>query len=111
MPIYLVEKSAVWGCFYMKITNQMNIQNVLSSYGKTVKKTQAPEKVNLGSDKVEISNAAREIQVARKALSEVPEVRTEKLDEIKNLMASGNYKPSAEDIVDKILAGIGSKTI
>ena len=95
----------------MKITNQMNIQNVLSSYGKTVKKTQAPEKVNLGSDKVEISNAAREIQVARKALSEVPEVRTEKLDEIKNLMASGNYKPSAEDIVDKILTGIGSKTI
>ena len=95
----------------MKITNQMNIQNVLSSYGKTVKKTQAPEKVNLGSDKVEISNAAREIQVARKALSEVPEVRTEKLDEIKNLMASGNYKPSAEDIADKILAGIGSKTI
>lgn len=95
----------------MKITNQMNIQNVLSSYGKTVKRTETPEKVTLGSDKVEISSAAREIQVARKALSEVPDVRAEKLEEIKNLMASGNYKPSAEDIVDKILSGLGSKTI
>lgn len=95
----------------MKITNQMNIQNVLKTYGKTVKKAEMPEKVNFSSDKVEISSAAREIQIARKALSDVPDVRTDKLDEIKQLMASGNYKPSAEDIVDKILSGVESKLI
>jgi negative regulator of flagellin synthesis FlgM len=95
----------------MKITNQMNIQNVLKTYGKNVKQAEALEKVGMISDKVEISSMAREIQIARKALSDVPNVRTEKLDEIKQLMASGNYKPSAEDIVDKLFSGMESKKI
>lgn len=95
----------------MKISNQMNIQNVLQTYGKSVKKTEATEKVVKVSDKVEISSAAREIQIARKALSDVPDVRTDKLEEIKQLMASGNYKPTAEDIVDKIFSGIDAKKI
>lgn len=95
----------------MKITNQMNVQNVLKTYGKSVKHAEATDKVNKTSDKVEISSMARDIQIARKALSDVPEVRTEKLDEIKQLMASGNYKPSAEDIVDKLFSGIESKKI
>lgn len=95
----------------MKITNQMNIQNVLKSYNKQVKKTESTEKVAFANDKVEISSAARDIQIARKALEEVPDVRTDKLDEIKTLMSSGNYKPSAEDIVEKLLSGIESKKI
>lgn len=95
----------------MKISNQMNIQNVLQTYGKSVKKTEATDKVVKASDKVEISSAAREIQIARKALSDVPDVRTDKLEEIKQLMASGNYKPTAEDIVDKIFSGIDAKKI
>ena len=90
----------------MKITNQMNVQNVLKTYGKNIKQAETLEKAGIVSDKVEISSMARDIQVARKALSNAPEVRTEKLDEIKQLMASGNYKPSAEDIVDKLFSGI-----
>lgn len=90
----------------MKITNQMNVQNVLKTYGKNIKQAETLEKVGIVSDKVEISSMARDIQVARKALSNAPDVRTEKLDEIKQLMASGNYKPSAEDIVDKLFSGI-----
>ncbi len=95
----------------MKISNQMNIQNVLKSYNKQVKKTESADKVAFANDKVEISSAARDIQVARKALEEVPDIRTDKLDEIKTLMASGNYKPSAEDIVEKLLSGVESKNI
>ncbi len=95
----------------MKITNQVNIQNVLKTYGNSVKKTETPDKVIQSTDKVEISSAARDIQVARKALNDLPEVRTEKLDEIKQLMASGNYKPSAEDIVSKLFSGIEAKKI
>lgn len=89
----------------------MNIQNVLKSYNKQVKKTESADKVAFANDKVEISSAARDIQIARKALEEVPDIRTDKLDEIKTLMASGNYKPSAEDIVEKLLAGVESKNI
>lgn len=93
----------------MKITNLIGVQNAYKAYGKSVKKAEALEKPAAASDKVEISEAARDIQIARKALSDVPEVRTDKLDEIKQLMASGNYKPSAEDIVDKLFSGIGAK--
>ncbi|HSN65586.1 MAG TPA: flagellar biosynthesis anti-sigma factor FlgM, partial [Fusibacter sp.] len=71
----------------MKITNQMNVQNVLKTYGKSVKHAEVLEKAGVVSDKMEISSMARDIQVARKALLDVPEVRTEKLDEIKQLMA------------------------
>lgn len=95
----------------MKITNQTTIQNVLKTYGKSVKQAEVIEKAGMVSDKVEISSMARDIQIARKALSNVPEVRSEKLEEIKQLMASGNYKPSAEDIVDKLFSGMGSKKI
>lgn len=89
----------------------MNIQNVLKSYNKQVKQTESTDKVGFANDKVEISSAARDIQIARRALEEVPDVRLEKLDDIKKLMASGNYKPSAEDIVDKLLSGVESKKI
>ncbi len=95
----------------MKITNQMNVQNVLRTYGKSIKHAEVLEKAGVVSDKVEISSMARDIQVARKALSEAPEVRTDKLDDIRKLMASGNYKPSAEDIVDKLFSQVGSKKI
>ena len=93
----------------MKITNLIGVQNAYKAYGKSVKKMETPEKVAPASDKMEISETAREIQIARKALSDVPDVRTDKLDEIKQLMASGNYKPSAEDIVDKLFSGIEAK--
>ncbi len=93
----------------MKITSLIGAQNAYKVYGKSVKKAEALEKPAATGDKVEISEAARDIQIARKALSDVPEVRADKLDEIKQLMASGNYKPSAEDIVDKLFSGIGAK--
>lgn len=96
----------------MKINHQLNVQNVqnvLKTYGKNVKQTENVEKSSFVNDKVEISSEAREIQIARKALSEVPDVRSEKVEALKGQIASGNYKPSAEDIVDKLLSGIGSK--
>jgi len=89
--------------------NVQNVQNVLKTYGKNANKAESADKTSFVNDKVEISSEAREIQIARKALSEVPDIRSEKVDEIKNLMASGNYKPSAQDIVDKMFSGVGSK--
>ncbi|HAS73333.1 MAG TPA: flagellar biosynthesis anti-sigma factor FlgM [Clostridiales bacterium UBA8960] len=93
----------------MKITNLIGVQNAYKAYGKSVKKTEAPEKPTAAGDKFEISDAARDIQIARKALSDVPDIRADKLNEIKVLMSSGNYKPSAEDIVDKLFSGIEAK--
>lgn len=90
----------------MRITGSPNIQNVLKTYGKNVKKTDEIEKTGLKSDKVEISEEAREYQLAMRALKEVPEVRTEKVETIKQEIQSGQYKPNAEQIADQILKGL-----
>lgn len=89
----------------MKISHQMHIQAAMKSYGKgIVRKPETVKPVAPAMDKVEISSMARDIQVARTALSKVPDMRTDKVEEIKSLMASGRYKPSSEDIVDKLMS-------
>lgn len=85
----------------MKITQHIGVQGALKSYSKTAKKVEKSSKVK--TDKVEISNEARDMQTARAAFAKLPEVRQDKVDEIKNLLAEGKYKPSAEDVLDKIL--------
>ena len=90
----------------MKITNQLNVQGMLNRYNKNVKKTEASDQLGHTSDTVEISKRAREIQIAQKAISEVPDVRSEKVADIKQGIQSGRYKPSAEDVVDKLLSGL-----
>lgn len=98
----------------MKINNQIpvnSIPNAMKAYGKTAKKTEAIEKTGRSADKVEISSQAKDIQVAMKALAEVPEVRSEKVEAIKAQIQSGTYKPSAEDLVDKMFANLSNKKI
>ncbi|MDN5352590.1 MAG: negative regulator of flagellin synthesis FlgM [Clostridiales bacterium] len=90
----------------MKITNQLNVQSVLNRYNKNVKKTESSEQLGLASDTVEISDQARAIQVAKKALSEIPDVRSEKVESVKSALQSGQYKPSAEEVVNKLLSGL-----
>lgn len=86
----------------MKITG---ISNVMRAYGKNIRRVSGTE--NIATDKVEISKEARELQAARRALDALPEVREDKIAEIKTLMASGRYKPSAEDVIDKLMSHVG----
>ena len=90
----------------MRITGSPNIQNVLKTYNKNVKKNEEVEKPGFKSDKVEISNEARDYQVAMQALKDVPEVRSEKVNAIKEQIDSGHYKPNAEQIAEQILKGL-----
>lgn len=90
----------------MKINNQINVHNVLKTYQKNAKVENVNSKKALELDKVEISNAARDMQLAMKALSELPEVRRDKVETIKSEMASGTYKADAGDIVDKLFSEV-----
>lgn len=84
----------------MKIQGNLGVHNVLKAYSKTAKKIEPTAKA---SDRVEISDAAREMQIARRAIDQLPDIREDKVNEIKALMQSGKYKPSAQDVLDKIL--------
>jgi len=92
----------------MKIGNRINVQNVMKSYNKTTTNVKKQNKVSLSPDKIEISDAAKEYQVAMHAFKKMPEVREDLVNEIKQQIKEGSYKPSSEDIAKKIIASLSS---
>jgi len=77
----------------------------IGSYVSSVKekqKAEAPTDVTKEQkpreDTVELSDKAREIQDAKKAINAISDVRDEKVAEIKNQVENGTYKVNAEGI-------------
>jgi negative regulator of flagellin synthesis FlgM len=60
-------------------------------------------KVSLGKDKVELSGKSAEFGKLVDRLKQLPDVRQDRVNELKQKISSGNYGPSAEDIADAIL--------
>lgn len=58
-------------------------------------------------DNVKISEVGKDYAVAQKALKNVPDVRQNRIDEVKAKIEKGEYaETKGEDIADKILGGI-----
>lgn len=55
------------------------------------------------SDVFEISQTGKSLQVAKQAVKDAPDVREDKVNRIKEQLASGTYNVSAEEFADKIL--------
>lgn len=64
--------------------------------------TKASEKIQT-TDKVDISGKGKEIAELKAAASQLPEVRTDKVKEMKQSVESGNYKVNALKIAQKML--------
>jgi|ERR1044072_1702519 negative regulator of flagellin synthesis FlgM len=60
-------------------------------------------KVSLGKDKVELSGKGAEFGKLVDQLKQLPDIRQDRVSELKQKIASGNYTPSADDIADAIL--------
>jgi len=56
-----------------------------------------------GSDRVELSPQSRDIKKIHDILATTPEMRTEKVAELKKAIADGTYRVNTEDIADKML--------
>ena len=56
------------------------------------------------SDKLEISQTAKSIQIAKEAVEAAPDVREDKVAQIKAKMAAGMYNVSSSEIADKIIS-------
>lgn len=54
-------------------------------------------------DSYEISQSAKDYQVAKNAVSKVDDVRQDKVDQMKEALASGTYNVSSQEIADKIV--------
>src|SRR5690242_17247471 len=70
--------------------------------GKTGK-TDASEATR-STDQVVLSSDMSAIEAAKKAIERSPEVRAEKVEELRKQIADGTYHVPAEQIADRILA-------
>lgn len=90
----------------MKISSQQ-IYQIARLYSQeravNVKKAYEP---TLGKDCVSLSAEGKEAQAIRQKLAEVPDIRQDKVDELKRAIQSGSYRVSGKDIADKMLGRI-----
>ncbi|WP_053955781.1 flagellar biosynthesis anti-sigma factor FlgM [Inediibacterium massiliense] len=86
----------------MKINHNPNIQKILSNYNKNINHVNKTEKVKSIKDQVEISQGAKDYQLAVDAYKKLPDVRKDKVEKIKNEIQSGNYHPSLKEVVDSM---------
>lgn len=59
---------------------------------------------SLGSDQVSLSPESKELQAVRQAVAQAPEVREEKVAELREAIKSGTYKPTGAEIAERMLA-------
>lgn len=55
------------------------------------------------SDKIEISNFGQSLAIAKQAVHDAPDVRMDRVIELKEQISSGRYNVSNEDIADKLM--------
>lgn len=72
------------------------------------KKATAPSKDKttdggVKTDTVDISDAAKRVRAAREELDRIPDVREDKVAELKKQIESGSYKVDSEQIAEKML--------
>jgi negative regulator of flagellin synthesis FlgM len=93
----------------MKV-NDSNIpaSQAVSSYsrGETVRPN--PEKATGGTvpvpqERIDLSGKARDVLQLQKAVAETPEIREDRVSELKARIENGTYRVSAEDIASKMV--------
>lgn len=93
----------------MKITktDETNLQ-IIQQYQKSEGAKADAEKKVLGSaaapeERVDLSTTARDIQKLKSAISELPETRDARVQELKAQVDKGAYKVDAEKLAEKIV--------
>lgn len=55
-------------------------------------------------DAYEISQSAKDYQIAKNAVAQAPDVREAKIADLKEALASGSYNVSAQEVAEKIVS-------
>lgn len=62
-------------------------------------------------DKVSLSQASKEMQLAKNAVAEQPDVREERVAALKQAIEDGQYEMDTEQMADKLVGNIISEVI
>ncbi len=85
----------IWG----EVPKISGIYDRLKSTSKVQKTTEVASK----KDVVSISNEAKDFQTVLKAVRDIPDIRSEKINQYAEKYEAGNYDVSGKDIADKII--------
>ena len=91
----------------MRIEAYNAVSQVYQSNKKTSNMTNPVANAN---DKFEISQTAKYYQVAKQAVSIAPDIREDKVADIKARMSSGTYTVKPEDFADKVISNASTIT-
>ncbi len=86
--------------------NQVYKINAPSGNTKTTRNAPVQNANKVDKDEFEISEFGRDLNVARKAAKETPDVRQELVDDIKARFQAGKYEVNTSAIADKLLGEI-----
>ena len=62
-----------------------------------------PEKTAVKADTVVISDAAKRVQEARRQLEDIPDVREDKVSQLRSQIQNGTYEINADKIAGKMI--------
>ncbi len=80
------------------------LNQIQQVYGTNkTRRTPQSSSVSYGRDAVEISGLGKDLQVARQAVKNAPDVREDLVASIKARIDSGEYNVSAESFADKLM--------
>lgn len=84
---------------------RIDAYNQISQLYKTGKstKTNAASGTSLGRDEVQISQTAKDYQIAKQAVAGASDVREDKVAQLKASIESGNYNVDADSFASKLL--------
>ncbi len=93
----------------MRIGTYNMINQIYST--STAKKSTTANSTGYASfmDQVSLSSTGKDIQTAKNALAKVPDVREDKVNEVKARMANGNYEVDGDAFVTKLMEAYAAK--
>jgi len=93
----------------MRIDAYTQVQSLYQT--QKVRTTQKPGAVTKSSDKLQISSFGKDIQTAKAALAQSPDIREDVTAPIKAQVQNGTYSVSNESFADKLLAKYQSSLV
>ena len=89
---------------------RIDAYNQISQIYQTTERRTVGKKnsVLYGSDKVEISQFGKDYRTAKQAVADAPDVRADKVADIKAKIDSGSYEVSSEDFAAKLAEKYGT---
>lgn len=83
-----------------------NVPGTIGAYQKSgVRRVAAAQEVTRTSkgDGVELSKEAQQVKALRDKVSQVPEVRAERIEDLRKQIQAGTYRPDAKEVAAKML--------